>query len=491
VDNALPPYPEWSGEDWAWIWEQHIAENEPYLLNWLEHQTDGPYWRNGSVRDIVDRIRCPVLLMDGWRDGYANVALRLYTALQVPKKVIVGPWNHSNADVAVPGPRIDYLHEVLRWLDHWCKGAATGILDEPPVVLYVQEAQRPAHDRLDTEGAWRAEVDWPAPGASERVLFLGSDGRLARAAGEEGADPLEYVATVGVTAGLWSGGLDFGLPGDQRPDEALSLVYTSEPLEEDVHVIGRARAILHVASSASVIGFAASLCDVSPDGVSNLVAKGMLNVTRRSSLTDPEPLGPDEVVELDVDIDATAWVFRQGHRIRLAVANADWPNVWPTPQPATSTVHRGGEHASRLVLPTVPATGSAAAPAFRPSPPTASAPADETDPPRWEVSSDLVTGRSQVRIAGGYDSRINATTVRRRTYSFVADCDPRDPASASARGRYSSCLSRPNAEIQGSSEIVVRATAHEFHVAVDLELRLNGGLHAARRWTRSIPRVLL
>ena len=47
--NALPPYPEWSGGDWATVWEEHLAHNEPYLLKWLEHQTDGPYWRHGSV----------------------------------------------------------------------------------------------------------------------------------------------------------------------------------------------------------------------------------------------------------------------------------------------------------------------------------------------------------------------------------------------------------------------------------------------------------
>src|SRR5207245_2913659 len=120
-------------------------------------------------------------------------------------------------------------------------------------------------------------------------------------------------------------------PGDQRPDEALSLVYTSPPIEEELLVLGRPRAVLHVSSTASVIGFAASLADVAPDGASHLVVKGMLNATRRRSLVDPEPLVPGEVYELELDLDATAWLFEPGHRVRLAVANADWPNVWPTP----------------------------------------------------------------------------------------------------------------------------------------------------------------
>lgn len=489
--NALPPYPEWAGENWAAIWEEHLERNEPYLFKWLGHQTDGPYWRNGSVRDIADRITCPVFMIGGWRDGYPNPPLRLYQALQVPKKVLVGPWNHAVPDVAIPGPRIDYLHEVVRWLDHWCKGTETGIMDEPPVVVYMQHYEPPVSDRLEAAGEWRAETDWPPPGAGELTLHFAENGSLAETAGDEGTDDFEYVATVGVMGGLWSGGLQFGLPGDQRPDEAFSLVYTSAPLEEELHVIGRTRAVLHVSSTASVIGFATSLADVAPDGTSHLLAKGMLNATRRASLTDPEPLTPGEVYELPIEIDTTAWVFPAGHRIRLAIASADWPNVWPTPEPATNTVHRGAARPSRLVLPTVPPTGSATPPRFLPSPREMARHSDRTDPPAWEVVHGLLSGRSQVRIREGHEERINDTTVVGREYSLVADCHPDDPASASARGRHRSRISRPNSVVEGSSDVHIQATATHFHVTVDLEVTVNGTLHHSRSWVESVPRILL
>src|SRR4029450_298020 len=108
----------------------------------------------------------------------------------------------------------------------------------------------------EAAGEWRAETDWPPPGAGELTLHLAENAALAEVAGGGAADAFEYVATVGVMGGLWSGGLQFGLPGDQRPDEAFSLVYTSAPLEEELHLIGRPRAVLHVSSTASVIGFA-------------------------------------------------------------------------------------------------------------------------------------------------------------------------------------------------------------------------------------------
>jgi putative CocE/NonD family hydrolase len=494
--NALPPYPEWSGDAWAEVWEHHLAHDEPYLLKWYRHQTDGEYWRNGSVRDAPERIRCPAFLIGGWRDGYPNPPLRLFQHLQAPCKVLVGPWNHALPDVAIPGPRIDYLSEVLRWLDHWCKGKDTGIMDEPPVVVYAQRYQPPDPDRLDTLGQWRAETGWPPPGASQTILYLGTGGTLHDDPqpawnGNGGADDFEYDPRVGVTGGLWSGGIPFGLPGDQRPDEAFSRVYTSQPLAEEVHILGWPRAMLHVSSSAPVIGFAVSLSDVAPDGTSHLVAKGMLNATRRESLREPKPLTPGEVCELDIEIDCTAWIFAQDHRIRLSITSADWPNVWPTPHVATNHVYWGPEHPSRLLLPVVPAVGSAAPPAFLPSARSVTRHAESTQPPTWQVTRDQLTGRTAVYLAHGSSWRVNDATLVEREASSTFDVSPSRPAEASARGRHIYRLVRPNQGIQARADVAVQATVAHLHLTIEVEVRVNGALHFTKHWVESVPRHYL
>ncbi len=122
--------------------EDRVAEAQPYLLAWLRHQVDGPYWRQGSVADLADRITCPAFLIGGWRDGYPNPPLRLFERLAGPRRLLIGPWDHRYPDAAIPGPRIDHLAEVIRWLDHWCRGIDTGIMAEPPIVVYVQEGTR-------------------------------------------------------------------------------------------------------------------------------------------------------------------------------------------------------------------------------------------------------------------------------------------------------------------------------------------------------------
>ncbi len=491
VFNAMPPPPEWSGENWSKLWEEHLSRNEPYLLKWLNHQTDDAYWHHGSVKYVADRIKCPVFLMGGWRDGYPNPPLRLYQQLKVPKKVLVGPWDHSPPEMGIPGPRIDYFHEMVRWLDHWCKGADTGIMKEPPVTVYMQEYQKPVVDRLESTGEWRAETAWPAPASAEKILYLGSNGSLGDRAGEDGSDSFDYRPTVGICGGLWSGGIRFGLPGDQRPDEAFSLVYTSPPLKEDVHILGWARAILDVSSSAQVAAFAASLCDCAPDGTSHLVAKGMLNGTRRESLAQPQAMETGRIYPLDIQIDATGWIFRKGQRIRLNIAGADWPNVWPTPFPSKNHVHRGGAHSSRLVLPVVPAKGSAAPPQFRPSTMSVSPHTAAAIPPVWQVVQDALSERVGVKIGSKGNFRVDEKPVIDRESDLFTEVHPDDPANVVARGLHVSRIKRPAEVIEGCSEAIIRSTAAHFHVSIDLEVRVNNAPHFTKRWTESIPRRLL
>src|SRR5215213_3583265 len=144
------------------------------------------------------------------------------------------------------------------------------------------------------------------------------------------------------------------MPADQRLEEPYSAGYTGDALTEAVEILGRPRLVVWVESDAEIVTFVGRLCDVAPDGSSALVTKGVLNATHRASHTDPSPLVPGQLYELEIELDATSWLFEPGHRIRLSVSNADFPNTWPAPTLSTSRLHLGGEQPSRLVLPVVP-----------------------------------------------------------------------------------------------------------------------------------------
>ena len=111
-----------------------------------------------------------------------------------------------------------------------------------------------------------------------------------------GYEEYEYRPSVSIASGLWSAGVPFVLPSEQRVDEIYSANYTSEPLE----IIGMGKAVVHVSSTGPVVAFVARLSDVAPDDTSAQMTIGVLNGTRRNSLTDPEPMKPGVDTSADV-----------------------------------------------------------------------------------------------------------------------------------------------------------------------------------------------
>ncbi len=491
--NAMPPYPEYSGDAWARIWEEHLENNVPYLLSWLEHPTDGDYWRPGSIRGRYNQIRCSVFMIGGWRDGYPNPPLRTFENLTVPKKVLIGPWNHSRPDVAVPGPGIDYIREVIRWCDHWLKGEENGVMDEPSVCVYMQQYDDPRADRLYTGGYWRTESTFPVPDSSKRTLYLSDEGVLDAHApsASEASEAFDYHPTLGTCGGLWSGGVPFGMPTDQRPDEIHALTYTTEPLDVPLEILGMPRAVLHVSSTAPVMAFVARLCDVAPNGVSALVCSGVLNATRHESLTDPTPLKPGEIYELTVVLDCTAWRFDPGHRIRLSVSSADFPNLWPTPYPGTNDVYHNEAHPSRLILPVVPLKQPSDEMKFEPSEPVTQPYGLSPGEPVWEIVHDILGDRVGLKTLTRATDRVSETTEITNTRQLEVWASNRNPADVVATGKHLRRIVRTDGVITVDAVCNLRTTETAFHITIDLNITLNSMPHHQDRWVRTFPRVLL
>src|SRR5262249_7917334 len=131
-------------------------------------------------------------------------------------------------------------------------------------------------------------------------------------------DPDDPVPSL--TRSIMEGG-----PMDCRKVEGRVLTYTSPVLEQDLTVVGPGKAVLYALSSAPDSDWVVRLCDVWPDGRSMSVCDGILRARYRDSLEHPEPLVPGRLYRFDVDLWATAQVFRAGHRLRVHVTSSDFP----------------------------------------------------------------------------------------------------------------------------------------------------------------------
>lgn len=490
--NALPPLPELAGPDWAEQWKSRLERNEPYLLKWMHHQTDGPYWRGASLRPDYGRIRCPVFLIAGWRDGYVNAMWRMYEQLTCPKKLLVGPWVHQRPHASTPGPRINHWDEMARFFAATVRPDPQP-LDGPPIVTYLQEYAPPQRTLETTPGRWRGDAEFAPRGDRPLTLSLKADGRLAeQAEGVAATLEFDYEPTVGVQNGFWSaGGMSFYLADDQRADEAHSLNFTTAPLTKEVTLLGWPEVILFAESSARVATFVVKLSDVAPDGKSALITDGSLNGTRRNSLTEPEPMTPGEVYELHVPMQPTGWVLAPGHRLRLSISGADFPNLWPTPERARNRIHLQGHRLSRVTLPVVSAS-TLSVPGFAPPPALKSFGKSYSEPPEQRVEVDQITGDVTVinRRAGRTILEDGLGTIASES-RFRCTASGVNPAQSSIVGYHRYSIERQEGVYDVVGESSIRATADCFHIVINLTVHRNGRLFFQKQWLATEPRRAL
>ena len=69
------------------------------------------------------------------------------------------------------------------------------------------------------------------------------------------------------------------LPGDQRRDDALSMSYSSEPLEEDYAIVSAPKVCLTLSSNKAQAQIAVRLNQIHPDGASTRITYGVLNLS--------------------------------------------------------------------------------------------------------------------------------------------------------------------------------------------------------------------
>ena len=467
------------------------------MLTYKAQQRDGPFWDRTALKVRYDSIKIPCFLVGGWYDGYRDSIPRMLEHVKAPVKAIVGAWDHTWPDEPYPKPGFDWRREAVRWFDQWLKGEDTGIMKEPRLSVYVRDWHPPGPYLEDAPGRWRSEDGWPIARIRDRVFHPRDDRSLASAPGAAAVDRLRYVPTTGVEAGgpvIWWG----DVAPDQRPTDAFSLVYDTPPLEEDVEILGMPKARLRVSADAPLIDWYARLNDVAPDGTVTQVTGAGKNGAQRVSPRDPRAIEKDQPFPLEIEMHFTSWVFPKGHRIRLAVANAQWPMLWPTPYATTTSLYLGPE-GSNLVLPVVPPGGSKLpAPSYLPiseketALPGYESLAMETPSAYGEVSSidrNPRTGKATV-VATNESAHRYPWGEQRYTEKFTHQAENGHPEKTSVRGDYAIEVKVKDTGrlLRWESVVVFSSDRESFRYQGTRKLYENGKLVREKSWDRSIPR---
>ena len=359
--NARPGAPDYVIDDDNF---KNRFDTEPWMVTYKNQQRDGPFWDRASARDKYDKIEIPSFHIGGWYDGYRDSLPRMLENVAAPIKALIGPWSHTYPNSPYPNPGMEWRYEAVRWYDQWLKGKDTGIMDEPQFAVYVRDWHPPGPYLENAPGKWRFEDSWPIERTDHRRYYPQDNHTLADQPSGDTVHRLRYVPTIGLEAGgpvMWWG----DVAHDQRPTDAFSLVYDSDPLENDTEILGMPKAIIKVSADATRANWFVRVSDVAPDGTVTQVAGAGFNGTHRNSAREPQALIPGEEFDLEIEMHFTSWVFPAGHRIRFSVANAQWPMLWPTPYPMTTSLRLGVNSGSHVSLPVIP-PGKTSTPDFQP-----------------------------------------------------------------------------------------------------------------------------
>ncbi|WP_157995147.1 CocE/NonD family hydrolase [Peristeroidobacter soli] len=333
-----------------------------------------------TLVDRVNRSGVPALLFGGWHDIYSNDMLYWYANLDVPKKLIYGPWAHGYLGPMPNDPRdaergLIVSRETLRWFDRWLLGIRNDAEQRAPVHYGLQRT------RERTE--WYDAQQWPPQGVVARDLYLSAqparsvlsqnDGSLLPAPQSESTRQpwtVDYTTTTGTVGTRWLLRKVYEI--DMASNDMKSLTFTTPPLARDLQVVGVPTVKLWLSSeNAKDTDVYAYLSAVKEDGASRLVAEGILRASHRklgkapyknfdlpfptsqsSDVIAAEPLSQTPVM-LEFAMLATGRVFHAGEQLRLTLSGADRGNtVTMEQQPVPRLgIHVGGNLASALTLP--------------------------------------------------------------------------------------------------------------------------------------------
>ncbi len=305
-------------------------------------EPDNFFDRDLQVADL-DKITLPMYQGAPWITRfYIFATLDVWEKAGTPekdRKLILYPPNFPER------PYTEYHDELVRWYDYWLKGIDTGILDEPPIKMFVMGINK-----------WRFEDEWPLARTEWTKFFLQPKGGLSKTP-PSAAEPDTFTQRA-----------------PYLDSTVYCLKYSTGPLEKDMEVTGPLALYLNASIDIDDTNWMVDLVDVDPDGNRQLVSAGYLKAAHRAldekkskpyqpihPRQDPVPVPPGEVLEYAIAMMPTSNVFQKGHSMELIIRNQDdllsrlgtW-GVYHLPfmRSVTHKIHFGESH---LLVPLIPA----------------------------------------------------------------------------------------------------------------------------------------
>lgn len=360
--------------------EMPIVKHFKVWENWIKNRDNPDFFKFNETLNRNHKSSKPLLFTGAWFDLFNHNSLHLYERFVAESdptiskfhRLIVGPWGHLGIHPLFrqfPNSQVDFSKMIMEWSQQQFSNIPSEFFQKNPVSIY-----------LMGENKWRSEQEWPLSDAIPTKYYLHSEGmantflgngRLSKDKPIDIEKEDHYQSDPSNPVQSISGHSLSGGSADQRVIELRSdvLVYTSDVLEEDIEVIGYIKATIYASTLATDTDFFVKLIDVNEEGVAyNISQGGRRGRYLKKGRTSPEALIPGNIEEWNIELKATANVFKKGHKIRIEIASSDFfnrdinPNNFVDLTTATKkdyviakqTIYHDINHPSMIELPIIP-----------------------------------------------------------------------------------------------------------------------------------------
>ena len=349
VDEAM-----WGGElSWYRDWISNTSRTDEYWKEGL--------WK--MLREIPSKVKIPIYIVEGWYDHHLGSALKGYESLNEETKahtiLKIGPWNHS-FQPAITG------HPEQK------NGFSTGNADMfkwfYDILVKKETPQREVDWYIIGSDTWETFPEYPVVTDKNCKFYLGAEGTLKEAPEEDGCrtytyDPEDPVMSHGAES-LFASQPEIGSLKQPEPDFRPDVIsFVSDPVKEDITIIGKPQVKLFVSSTAEDTCFTWKLMEVFENGDAYNIRNGITTLAYRNGSPDRITYTPGQTEEVLIEAWDVAWTVKKGSRIRLDISSSNFPEysvhpnkagIWSMieeTEKAEQTVFFGKDQPSCLILP--------------------------------------------------------------------------------------------------------------------------------------------
>ena len=342
------------------------------------------HWKRTSLQEKFNQIKIPAYHWSGWYDVFLPGAIRGWLGIKEKSDslearsnqwLVIAPVDHEITPITTHrigkidiGAEAWSYDRIKRFFDYWLKGIDNGLGKTPRVEIFTIG-----------DNKWRYENEWPLARTKYTRYYFHSEGGANTSKGDgsldvtepgdEAVDHYVYDPNMPVTIALEQ---DYWHLAETLKNRAYVerredvLIYSTGKLGKDTEITGPISVTLFAASSARDTDFTATLVDVFPDGYAHMIQEGIVRARYRNSGSEPSLLEPGKTYEYKIDLCATSYVVKQGHRIKVEISSSNF-NRWDrNPNTgndygldaetikANQTIYHDKEHRSYITLPIIP-----------------------------------------------------------------------------------------------------------------------------------------